>query len=177
MRVLLVAAVLIECGGGQGLSDGGQDAGSDAGESGADAGPSCQFPSAFYRDADGDGYGSKLAASVLACVQPVGYVGNQLDCADGDARAKPGGAAQATAIVGATAGGLGFDFDCDGDEDPQATAWAPCSGTSYCSGQSNAWREMTYAPCGLTWTWVVTCSSIGGICQPTNSEQRTQSCR
>jgi len=37
----------------------------------------------FYADADGDGYGDP-AVSVVACLQPLGHVSNQLDCDDSD---------------------------------------------------------------------------------------------
>ncbi|MFP2934491.1 putative metal-binding motif-containing protein, partial [Pyxidicoccus sp. 3LG] len=41
----------------------------------------------WYRDADGDGYGSNQA--VQACSQPAGYVGNRSDCADYSAETNP----------------------------------------------------------------------------------------
>ncbi|MFY2558204.1 MopE-related protein, partial [Corallococcus terminator] len=44
----------------------------------------------FYRDADGDGYGS-ATTTVAACSTPAGYVSNTSDCNDGSASIKPGG--------------------------------------------------------------------------------------
>jgi len=42
----------------------------------------------YYRDADGDGYGTS-AQTVIACGTPVGYVGNNADCNDANAIEKP----------------------------------------------------------------------------------------
>ncbi|MBI5632117.1 MAG: putative metal-binding motif-containing protein [Nitrospirae bacterium] len=44
---------------------------------------------AFYRDADGDGYGNQ-AVTVFACNAPVGYVSNSNDCNDNDASVHSG---------------------------------------------------------------------------------------
>ena len=43
----------------------------------------------FYKDADGDGYGSS-SVSVLACSAPVGYVSKDKDCNDNDKTINPG---------------------------------------------------------------------------------------
>ncbi|WP_426748873.1 MopE-related protein [Myxococcus faecalis] len=43
----------------------------------------------FYRDADGDGYGS-ASQSTQACSAPMGYVSNAGDCHDGNASIHPG---------------------------------------------------------------------------------------
>ena len=59
----------------------------------------------FYRDSDGDGYGSTTASS--ACEAPSGYVSNSEDCDDRDADTHPG----AEEICGD-----GSDNDCDGSE-------------------------------------------------------------
>ncbi|MCB9676436.1 MAG: putative metal-binding motif-containing protein [Alphaproteobacteria bacterium] len=59
----------------------------------------------YYPDADGDGYGSELAIGIGACVPPLGYVANRLDCVDADRNINP-------EAVEACPDGL--DNDCDG---------------------------------------------------------------
>jgi hypothetical protein len=70
---------------------------------------------AWYADADGDGFGDPLAP-VVACVSPAGHVGNDDDCDDTARDVSPG-------VVEAC---NGLDDDCDGstDEDfPGARPW------------------------------------------------------
>ena len=60
----------------------------------------------FYRDADGDGYGT-AATSTQACTAPAGYVNNNSDCDDTKASVHPG----ATELCN------GIDDDCDNQVD------------------------------------------------------------
>jgi hypothetical protein len=64
----------------------------------------------YYRDADGDGYGTS-ATTTQACTAPTGYVTNKTDCNDANANVKPG----ATEICD------GLDNDCDGQVDEGLT--------------------------------------------------------
>ncbi len=67
----------------------------------------------WYVDADGDGYGD-ASNSVLACVQPNGYVSNGDDCNDANAAVHPGAGEFCN----------DYDDDCDGlidDNDPEIT--------------------------------------------------------
>ena len=57
----------------------------------------------FFADTDGDGYGDPENA-VQDCAPPEGYVGNSLDCNDGEGDDRPGGAEVCD----------GRDNDCDG---------------------------------------------------------------
>jgi len=65
---------------------------------------------AWYRDADGDGYGDDSSA-VYDCSAPSGLISTAGDCDDGDASVHPG----------ATEYCDGVDTDCDGTADPSST--------------------------------------------------------
>jgi hypothetical protein len=44
----------------------------------------------FYRDLDGDGYGSSASGTTTGCSPPAGYVNNNTDCDDTNAQVHPG---------------------------------------------------------------------------------------
>ena len=60
----------------------------------------CGTASAWYPDADGDGFGNPAVPPVTDCVQPAGFVANRLDCNDADASAF---------VAPAEVGGLGAE--------------------------------------------------------------------
>jgi hypothetical protein len=72
--------------------------------------------SAYYRDADGDGYGDPTVV-VQACAQPAGYVLNNLDCNDHNAQVHP----FAVEICD------GVDNNCDGQVDEAANGTLDCN--------------------------------------------------
>jgi len=80
------------------------------------------FPSTWYEDDDGDGYGNP-AAPVLGCMPPTGYVADNTDCDDDKRYINPG--------APELCDDNNEDEDCDGvadDEDPDVTGlttWYP----------------------------------------------------
>ncbi len=79
-----------------------------------DADSSATGQSTWYRDADGDSYGTS-STTTAACDQPSGYVSNSSDCNDGCS----------VCWTGKTESCDGYDNDCDGSTDE--------SGASGCS--------------------------------------------
>ncbi len=71
-----------------------------------DAAPGCtaEVADIFYADGDGDGYGTPDLTAV-DCVQPVGFVDNNLDCDDADSRVNP----DSTELCD------GYDNDCSSE--------------------------------------------------------------
>ncbi len=78
----------------------------------------------WYRDNDGDGYGS-ASASTVSCDQPTGYVADSADCDDTDDDINPDAEEHCD----------GVDEDCDGDVDEESvdadTWYVDADGDSY----------------------------------------------
>jgi hypothetical protein len=61
----------------------------------------------YYRDADGDGYGTASDTKISNCTPPAGYVKDNTDCNDANAAINPG----ATEVCGNQ-----IDDNCDGQK-------------------------------------------------------------
>jgi hypothetical protein len=186
-----------------------QDAGTDAGELGdaahADAGTDSGAPdtsspctTVYYRDADGDGFGSPQI-SLASCSKPDGYVDNANDCYDSNEKAKPG----QTGRFKEHRGDGSYDYDCDGAATPikDRVAIVPDLSTAACppppkqtvacdyATQSAAWRDAIdgwylavpacgvqagYGPgCTIAWDDVAKSYACNGIGPP---PERAQTC-
>ncbi|MFD0863377.1 putative metal-binding motif-containing protein [Sungkyunkwania multivorans] len=94
----------------------------------------------YYRDADGDGFGSN-GQTIISCTQPSGYVTNNMDCNDSNASAFPG----AQEVCN------GIDDNCDGMTDNN-----PINGTVF-------FRDADGDGFGNPSVTIVACSPPGGF--------------
>ncbi|MFY0563436.1 MopE-related protein [Archangium lansingense] len=83
----------------------------------------------FFRDADGDGYGTPNS-TLTSCAPPAGYVSNSNDCNDNNASIKPGAAEVCDGVDNNCAGGVD-----EGDPGGGASCDPGCGwGYTVCSG-------------------------------------------
>jgi hypothetical protein len=89
---------------------------------------------AYFRDADGDGFGDP-SVRVRACTAPPGYVANNTDCNDANAAVHPG----------ADEVGNGVDDNCNGqiDEGLQPLAITSPNSTTFVLGAPNSFTVTT----------------------------------
>ncbi|RKG77780.1 RCC1 domain-containing protein [Corallococcus terminator] len=92
---------------------------------------------AWYRDADGDGFGDGSQA-VQSCRQPSGYVANTVDCNDASAAIKPG--------ASEVCDGLDNDCDTQVDEGTLGTWYRDADGDGY--GNLNQSTQACSQPTG-----------------------------
>ncbi|MCA9605015.1 MAG: putative metal-binding motif-containing protein [Myxococcales bacterium] len=142
----------------------------------------------FYRDADGDGYGS-ISMTRLACAAPTGYVADNTDCIDADANAHPGqrtyyaepACLSGSPHYGYPIPGMGYsdrwycdftlateadwDYDCTGyvsvGPDWGATCGVSCTGTA---GLYNPFFANDPSDCGQVVTNWKRCELSGSSC-------------
>jgi hypothetical protein len=151
----------------------------------------------LYKDGDTDTYGDPDEAACVCGGFKSGYVGNQLDCYDGDGLAKP----QAPDFHLTQHGGGDFDWDCDGTEEKKLAMLAGVcelnvNATNLCqpTGNDEGWSGAAPA-CGMNGTWlafdgchfdgcpcndyffgICTCFPDAG-CYWTGTTTKTQECR
>ncbi len=107
----------------------------------------------WYRDADGDDYGTSSGTTVTACDEPTGYVADSSDCDDTDSSIHP----DADELCDST------DWDCDGS----TTEGAVDAGTYYDDDDGDGYGDESDA--------TESCSAIsgtistGGDCDDTDS--------
>lgn len=97
----------------------------------------------YFRDADGDGYGTAGNTS-RACNMPGGFTSNGADCDDGSAAIKPGAAELcADATVDNNCDGTATDVDAAAADkvaffaDADADGFSTASSANFCSGTTN----------------------------------------
>ena len=114
-------------------------------------------PSAWYADADADGYGN-VSTTLSYCTQPFGYVANSTDCNDALAAVNPA----ATEICNS------IDDDCDTqiDEGVQNNYYVDTDGDGYGAGTATA---ACTAPIGFV-TTNTDCNNTNTAVNPTATE-------
>ncbi|MGC6510921.1 MAG: putative metal-binding motif-containing protein [Myxococcota bacterium] len=124
----------------------------------------------YYRDFDGDGYGSSSNSQCLCA--PSGYydVTNNSDCYDSNGDARPGQGAW----FSSHRGDGNFDFDCNGTQTKRYNGGGGCGGWPGCS-TNNGWNGGNPS-CGNNGSWVTGCSTDWFSCDK-NTQTRTQECR
>ncbi|HPV05354.1 MAG TPA: hypothetical protein PLC24_12400 [Myxococcota bacterium] len=122
----------------------------------------------YYKDADGDGYGS--AESKCLCAAAESYVvevGG--DCCDNDVEAKPGQVNFFTTENKCNR----WDYNCDENDNLQYPITGECGDFPYCKADAvMGWVDAVPA-CGTKGTYLTSCTRA---CEQ-NTEQRTQGCR
>lgn len=143
--------------------------------------------STYYRDADGDTYGSD-ADTRIACRAPSGYVARGGDCVDTNASVHPGQTAYFTVPITGAPAGREFDYDCDGiitrehSASPVGCSYNPLLRTCGPAGTGYFYNGLDPdAPrgpdCGVSGSYRTACVSAGGDSCQSISEPRTQACR
>ena len=160
-------------GGALGLAGSGGTLG-DSGAAGAGDAGACTA-SQWFPDGDGDDYG-RTTAQVEACVAPTAgkWVSHGGDCNDDDALVFPK-EKDFKSTGYAVTGGVSFDYDCSGQEEPDPTALgaAPaCSSVLACTGSGFAGTGRTGVGvnplCGSK--TLVTCMQEGLACKAVQSQ-------
>ena len=121
--LLLLGVPLAGCIGGKATDSGGASATDSADTDGGgadDGGSDCEDPTTWYRDTDGDGYGTTDAPR-QACDQPSGYVSEYGDCDDENVDVSP--------IAEEVCDEL--DNDCDNLVDDEDDDWDITSGDTW----------------------------------------------
>lgn len=141
-------------------------------DGGAGGPVTCDRPTTFYRDADGDGFGA-AAGSQTACTNPgAGWVAVPGDCHDGNAEVFPGQKTYfGVGYMPATGSSLSFDYDCNGVEDEEVDPSGPghfngCNGM--CKGEGGYAATPFRGPgtnpfCGSQ--TLSQCNSTSGTCK------------
>jgi hypothetical protein len=100
----------------------------------------------YYADQDADGYGSSSLSISVCGSAPAGYVAVAGDYCDSDLNVHPG---QTSFFQVANACG-NFDYDCNGQEEPQDLA--PACPPSCVAGENNYCFLKPYPACGINVT-------------------------
>jgi len=150
----------------------------------------------WFRDNDGDGFGAGAAVSVCGTAAPAGgrFVRQGNDCCDSDGLAFLG---QTQSFTSSRSGCGGFDFNCDGREEPTfrglgggavisniLTGFQTCAdvGAPLCNETNitRIWPGGQPAPCGSTGaqgTGGSQCLLLDGVCQSVSGFGIDVSCR
>jgi hypothetical protein len=129
---------------------------------------------AYYVDADADGYGKQGSSSKCYCSATSTYTATTAtDCYDSNSAANPG----ATAYSSVDRGDGSYDYNCDSSQEKRYTDVYDCTGAVYvCVDYTNGWTSSAPS-CGSSATWRTGCSASLTSCTYSGGTSRTQTCR
>ena len=100
----------------------------------------------YYRDADGDGFGSSTLV-FSSCTGTSGYVTNSTDCCDSDSNAYPG---QTSAFTSPRNTCGGYDYNCDSTETMTNTSFTRRGSTLGSQASWTGWQSTSNCTGGMT---------------------------
>lgn len=126
----------------------------------------------YYRDYDGDGYGTSSSSSCLCSSS--GYYTSRYstDCYDYNSNAYPG----ASSWRSSHRGDGSFDYDCDGAQTRFYTVVGSCSAEFFSCSSTSGWQG-SVAGCGTAASYLTDCSLEWFVSCKSSTSTYTQYCR
>ena len=129
----------------------------------------------YYRDADGDTYGSSTTTTA-ACSLPSGYVTNNSDCQDGNSNVRPNQTTYYTTPYTTTSGSSSYDYNCNGAQEEYYGGGGICHVSGFSCSKTAGYVYTGSTPsCGNSGNYVTSCTYYGVYCDEVTTAT-TQKC-